>query len=71
MESDKSDFADSFYGLTSFRIVLIRNYIFLILVNVFLFWKISTAIFTHPKGARRKVEQPFSAIQRARGDRAW
>jgi len=49
VENDKSDFADSFYGLTNFRLIFIRNYIFQILVRLYLF---------------RKMAQPFSLIQR-------
>ena len=48
VESVKSDFGDSVYGLINFRLILIRNYVFLILVNLFLF---------------QKIAQPFSLIQ--------
>ena len=49
VETDMRDFGDSFYGLTSFRLILIRNYIFLILIHLYLF---------------RKIAQPFSLNQR-------
>ena len=66
MENVKSDFEDSVYGLINFRLILVRNYVFLILVYLYLFQKI-TQSFSHSKGARGKVAH----IQRPLGDRAW
>jgi len=41
VETGKSDFGHSVYGLTIFQLILIRNYIFIILVHLYLFLKIA------------------------------
>ena len=63
METDRNDLGDGEYGLINFRLILNRNYIFLILIHLYLFWNMaepfslikkeqwvgSTAIFTYSK----------------------
>jgi len=49
VETGKNNFGDSVHGLINFRLILIRNYIFLILKQFYLI---------------RKIAQPFSLIQR-------